>query len=223
MRCEDGPAVPGFSRPSLATPWGRGRCSPEFQRPGVASGLSSPGAPPNALSTAYNLLSGPVLLPGGRAHTLWGRGGFRRKMRCGCWRRGRGCRAGRRVDDQRPARFRAYSAPETGKRFPRRPGLQSGCDRDSTGLPRLFSSPPGRLSAVTSTWTPRSRRTSACDVGVTAQPATLSRASLRPMTSAEVGSSRGLQTVQTGVCRLPLRGVLLSGAALRRCDLVLRP
>lgn len=48
-------------------------------------------------------------------------------------RRGRGCRAGRRVDDQLPARFRAYSAPETSEWFPRRPGFQSGCDRDSAG------------------------------------------------------------------------------------------
>lgn len=127
------------------------------------------------------------------------------------------------MDDQLPARFRAYSAPETSEWFPRRPGFQSGCDRDS----------PGSLaSPLISAW-----QVVGCDHhldslkqedkclqcggdGTTCYPVTgvfeandLSRGG---------GSSWGLQTVQTGVCRLPLPGVLLAGAALRRCDLVLR-
>ena len=100
-------------------------------------------------------------------------------------------------------------------------GSSPGVTVTPPGLSRLLSSLPGRSSAVTTTWTPRSRTTSVCGVGVTAQPATPSRASWRPTTSAEVGSSWGLQMVQTEVCRLPLPGVLLAGAALR-CDLVLR-
>ena len=104
-------------------------------------------------------------------------------------------------------------------------GFQSGCDRDPPlprGLSHLLSPPPDRSSAVTTTWTRRRRRTSVCGAGVTAQPATPSWASLRPMTSAEVRSLWGLQMVQTGVCRMPLPGILLAGTAPRWCDLVLR-
>lgn len=132
------------------------------------------------------------------------------------------------VDDQLPARFKAYSAPLASEWLPRLldwPGGQGSSPAVTVTLPgllRLLSPPPGRSSAVTTTWTRRRRRTSVCGAGVTAQPATPSRASLKPMTSAEVGSSWGLQTVQTGVCHLPLPGILLADAAPRWCDLVLR-
>lgn len=66
-------------------------------------------------------------------------------------------------------------------------GSSPGVTVTHSGLSHLPSSLPGRLSAVTTTWTRRSRRTSVCSVAVMARPATPSQASLMPMTSAEVG------------------------------------
>lgn len=137
------------------------------------------------------------------------------------------CRQERWMISYRPgSRLTRRPWPANGYRtswdWPGGQGSSPGVTVTPLGLSHLLSPPPGRSLAVTTTWTRRRRRTSVCGAGVTARPATLSRASLRPMTSAEVRSLWGLQTVQTGICRMPLPGILLAGTTPRWCDLVLR-